>query len=677
VIIPFHVTKDFTIRHSLDEIVQQTDREMQELGKNARWGAIEKSLEFSFKAGNSKFGEFLYDNRRAKEIYGKKILSKVERVRNSYPIEEADKRLLQRLFKTQRGIINATQKSIDKFIEEHCYFNSYLTALAYKTIIDKLGIKNPVLYSRNSHFSSSEIFKKIELMGIKLDKWARKGIMRNAELSQLGESDPRALNYLKERLYLFFEEKLDYGETEKEYFQVPNIPKFEKDVEIKLRPKLCTFCNRLRCRHVDRCRYEKEQEKKRNKIKKQTKNCVYDYSQNRFTKKDVAELIERFGLEENVDELYDELRFKEIEVKFYDAEKKEFVIRKANEFDLLIEDATNEGYTLADIPLDISVLNSKFDEDINLLKKNEWLSTSWVKFSNGMIIKPLPVLTLARENPNIETSKDELIKFMVRGSEFASKCHIGRLIAKMDKEKFPIHENFYAAVGNARHKLANKRPWLEYLDKDDLHVEEYCEHVVAANINGKTIKGHGDGFFEMIGPDKKYLFVLDYKRAKKGAYEKPAYLLQLIQYAKGVQQMVDRKYDGTVLCLVKRFFHGEPEGENWPEYSLFFIPENGENEITLSEIVYDEEDDELLKNQQVSGVSNLIEKSIEIQNRLLQDKRFFWKYASLAANCNFCYNHKTIPQFRECFNKKICDIIKEKIRKNESIGEYFLPGFEL
>ncbi|MBW2995422.1 hypothetical protein KY312_03640 [Candidatus Woesearchaeota archaeon] len=644
-VMPFHVTRNLSIKHSIEEVVQATDMEMEELGKNARWGATEKTLEYSFKQENSRFGPYLYNVKSAKEIYGKKILSLVEKFKKGIPIEEANEQLLLRIFGSEEGISKATYKAIDKTIQEHCYFNSYITALAYKTIIDELGIKNPVLYTRNSHLSS-DIFKKLKLTSIKLDKWGKGGIMKNADLSRLGESDPKALNFLKQRLFLHFEDKLEYGETKRNHLALPKIPEPDNDVEIKTRPGLCINCNRLRCRFVERCRYEKDMEKREKKFEKKIVNCMYDYSQNRFTKQDVAELKKRFGLEESVDELYKDLRFKNETVRYYDSEQKKFVLRTVNEFDFLVEDATNEGYTIADITLDQAVLNSKFDEDINLLKKGEFLSTSWAKFSDKMKLRPLNVLELARNNQNLEISKEEAMKFAVRGSEFGGKCHIGRLISKTKKDMFNIpYSNYYSVVGRARHKLSNQRPWTSYLGQNGLHVIQYCEQLVFGDINGRKIKGHGDGFFEMVGNGKKYLLVQDYKRAKKGAYEKPAYVLQLIQYAKAVQQMIGREYDGTVLCLVKRFFHGEPEGESWPEYSLIFVPQGGEDEIAMTEIIY-EEAGKLKKNQRISGMSNIIENSVLIQQKLMHDSRFFWEYCGFAANCNLCYNKKTITQFR-------------------------------
>jgi hypothetical protein len=523
-----------------------------------------------------------------------------------------------------------------------------------------------VIYARKSNFSSS-IIGKLRFLGTEPDKWGKKGIMKNSDLSRLGESDPSALDFLKQRLYVFFEEKVEYRESEPEHLDIPEIPEISSDVEIRTKPQPCIFCDRIKCRYTERCRYEKDAEEKGKKFEKKIKKCTYDFSQNRFTRDDVREMAEALQLDENPDELYEQLLFKPVKVKYYDPEKRTFVIREANEFDLLVEDAVNEGYTFADIMLDGAILNSKFDEDIHLLRHRKYLSTSWVKFSQGMKIKPLKV-----------DAKKEIANFQVRGSEFASRCHIGRLIAKMDKQKFNIgYENYYAVVGTARHKLANERPWLDYLGKRDLHVAEYCEQVVAGDFLGRVSKGHGDGFFEMAGNGKKYMLVLDYKRARKGAYEKPAYLLQLLQYGKSIQQMLGREYDGMVLCLVKRFFHGEYGGENWPEYSLFFVPKRGEDEIALTEITYDEQKGRFRKNQRISGMDKIIENSVCIQKRLLDEPKFFWRYITLAADCKMCCNKDTVPQFRECFNREICEILREKVRNRESIRKYFLEGVEL
>jgi hypothetical protein len=676
VVIPFKITRDFKIKHSLEQVVDATNEEMAQMDKDACWGAVERSLEYQFSSSNSKLAEFLYDKTHAKEIYGKKVHAQVERFKKGLPLDEADMHLLQRLFGEDEAIRNATQKSIDKFIEEHCYFNSYITAFAYKTIIKKLNIRHPVLYSRASHFSSADIFSKLELDGIELDSWAKKGIMKNADLSQTGESDSRALDFLKKRLFVFFEDKLLYKETKPEKLEPPAVPQYSEDLEIVLRPKLCTFCNRLRCRHVDRCRYEKEQTRKGEQVDIRTSNCQYDFSQNRFTKQDVAKLIDKFKLDENVDELYEELRFKDVTFKYYDEAKKKYVKRTANEFDALIEDAVEEGYTLADIPLDIAVLNSKFDEDIMLLKRGEWLSTSWVKFSNGMHITPLPVNTISKNSGLLQFRKNEFRKFELRGSEFASKCHIQRIISKMDKTKFNVLSNYYAVVGTARHKLANQRPWLHYLDIGTHHVSEYCEQTITGMFEGKFMRGTGDAFFEMSGREKNYLFVLDYKRAKKGAYEKPAYVLQLLQYAEAVKQTLNREYDGTVLCLVKRFFHGEREGENWPEYSMFFVPPGGEDEVSLPDTIYDSEKKQLKKTR-LQGIENIVGSSVEIQKMILDDPKFFWTYAGFAESCELCHNEKSLPQFRNCFDTEICSAIKEKVKKGESLRDYFLPEFEL
>ncbi|MBW3012510.1 hypothetical protein KY311_04955, partial [Candidatus Woesearchaeota archaeon] len=648
VVLPFHVTREFSAMHSLEDVVDETNNGMELSGNNARMGATEKTLEGGFKLGTSLFSDLLFDSKRAVVVYGKKIKKHVDDFRKGAKhIDKKDTEELHRLFGTEEHVRAATHNDVDQLIRNHCYFNSYIMALAMDTICDVLGVQKPVVFSRKTCYAFRDIMSKLpRIGGRQLDNWG-KGISSQNKQTMLGECDSFSLGKLRGRLLNHFIELREKGQAAERKYEAPSVKRPKIEVELETRPWICKKYPYYRCEYAEACDNMEQASKP---------YCIDDFVKNRFTRADVEKLVQQLGLEADVDELFDDLRFKRIKVKG--------ASRAANEEELLRQDCFDEGYSFGNIELDRKMLNSCPDFDIYLFLGGRIHTRSWIEFRGKKRLKPLPVA-------------DRDSAYQIRGSEFANKCHIARLISKMDNSKFPKHvlENRYAVVGTTRHKMANQRPWLEYMGRGEMHMAQYCEkQVVYRHETGITVKGHSDSFFTLLGPEGCDLFIADYKRAKKGAYEKPAYILQLLLYAKGAEQALGRKFEGYVLNLIKRFFHGQPGEDNFPEYSLIYVPAGGESEISLNEFTLNKG---RVTQSRLYGIDDLLMSSYEIQKMLLESKEFFFEYASKMAHKRQCRNTDAMPDFQDCFCVEECKMLKQAMRDNEDLRKYFLEGVDM
>ena len=646
VILPFHITIEFKAKHSLENVVEETNNFMSHTGMSARIGATEKSLDSGFAAGTSVFSDMLFDSTRAKSVYGKKIKHFIEDYRKG--AKHLDKKSvdeLNRLFGSHEAIMSSKDTDVETLIEDHCYFNSFLLAASLNTICEILDLKEPTVFSRKTCYALSDVMSKVERIGNrKIDNFGKGTSPKNKETA-LAECDPYAQSKLRGRLLNDFIEQQKKGTAFACEYDIPTIAKAKKEVELDKRPFTCTKYPYYRCEYADACD---------EMTFEQRAGCLDDFVNNRFTKKDVEKLVSTLGLKVSPDELFEDLRFKKIKVKGSD--------KPVSEERLLRDDAYQEGYSFGNIILDRKMLNSCPDENIHMFKDGLILTRSWVEFRGSKKLEPLKI-------------DDRNSNYQIRASEFSNKCHIARLIAKMDKDKFPKHvpENKYSVVGTARHKMANQRPWLNYLGKEEMHMAEYAEKQIAYNHNGIVVLGHSDGLFTLSGKNENYITVVDYKRAKKGSYEKPAYIIQTLLYGKGAEQALQANYDGYVSILIKRFFHGQPGEDNFPEYHMMFVPKGGENEVSIDEFIFDDEKDEIIQ-ARLFGLDEILMNSCEIQKRLLEDKKFFFKYATKMAGKKECHDKEQPVDFRDCFCIEHCRMLKDAMRKDEDLRKYFLEG---
>jgi len=435
-------------------------------------------------------------------------------------------------------------------------------------------------------------------------------------------------------------------------------------------PDCCPTLGFWRCGWKRKCELSKKQ------TGKKLEKCAVDFANNNFTREDVAKVIEARDGSINLrtlDELYQQLIFKKIRVQGYNG--------LVGELELVKEDCHKQGYSFGSVELDRQILNSSTDELIYEIAGRKIHNVrSWLGFKNGKFVFPLPL------------PKQEPREYHLRASGFTNTCHLARIIGKIDRDALQkdiieeIMPNKYSVIGTTRHKLANQRPWVDYLREtsDRLpKIWDYCENEIFCEIKNTdrkkgepdeiVLSGHGDASFVLTdgNPDRDIIINTDYKRGKRGAYEKPAYILRGIIYALGAANALGREFKkGIVVHLVKRFFHGEEGDRIFPKYYLGYASPENYDSVTL-----DEFDAAKKRIVQASGLENLAVSTYRMEKIILENKENFLAYKDLAQQQKFCFDADMPEEFRECFNSDLCRILAQLVLKGVDIEKrYFLPG---
>ena len=681
VICPFHVTRDFRLAHSLEDIVEQTNQTAAQLGISARFGdTIKNPGNERFKQGISFFRDTLVDSSRAKEVDGGKTGRLVE-IFNYDPddkrLRSSDRKYLIRLFKTKENIASTTSRDIELAFERDCYFNRLVMANAYLSVVEQCSIAKPMIYAARGDFANDifDIVSRLYLQkhGKKLviDKFGeQKGIMKNTKQSLLGECDPSALDRLAGKLKSLWAEKTGRQAIKIQDAQLKNyLVPASRTIPPGGKIECCSALPFLRCSQKQDCDSKREQTGKR------LEKCAVDFARNNFTREDVAKMLA--AREGNVNlsklnETYEQLRFKTLKVKGFD--------RPVSELELLQDDCNKQGYSFGFVELDNKLLNFGKDERIYEINENGLHEgRSWVGFKQQLEAKILPLKI--NEQPQKE--------WQVRASQFANSCHIARILAKIDEQKLANEEeilpNKYSIIGIVRHRLSDQRPWADYLReaaKEQLPIWDYCEREIFCEIANKNrqkgepdrlvVSGHGDAFFLMTNskPEQDMVVVTDYKRGKKGAYEKPAYIMQGMIYAKGAEAAAGREFaGGAIVNLIKRFFHGEEGGDSFPEYYLGRATPQSYDSIKLQEVDFGQK--RIIAAQ---GVEQIVSSSYRTEKLLLGSRQALANYALLARELKLCYDSEMPKEFRQCFNKDACALIRRLAAKGQDVRKYFLDG---
>jgi len=684
VICPFHITRDFKAVHSLEDVVAQTNNEMKSNGLDARFGDTtkvigeERGLAGYFKEGISLFRDTLVDSSRAKEVYAPQLERWVDLFKKD-PYDKrmkgSQKKFLLRLFKTEEGIRNTTKRDIDNAFDRDCYSNRWLLANAISSVAKAANIGEFVIYATRGSSAHNIMSIAGRLSGLKVDDFGeKKGIMRNADNSVLGECDPRALDILGGRLESLWKDHLARQGKKMIKREGINLRDYLTRTATSLpagreRAECCPEFRRefARCSRKAECDCAKEQTGKR------IGKCVVDFVRNRFTKSDVRGVIAARDGTSKVDaqlleKTYDELQFKMLKVKGYD--------KPVSEIELLMDDCHTQGYTVGFVELDREILNAPVDEFINKISSRGIHKTgSWVRFKQERTVQPLK---LPSQQPR---------EYHLRASGLTNICHISRIIGKIDQKKLPeeILPNKYSVIGTARHRMANQRPWVDYLRETNPQqpkVWDYCEKEIFCEIENTerekgepdkiVLSGHGDAIFALTNgkPEEDIVLVTDYKRGKRGAYEKPAYILRGIIYARGAENALGTEFrNGVVVHLAKRFFHGEVGDKTFPKYYLGFASPDDYDSITLDEFDFKEQ-----KIVQRSGLAQLVIGTYKTEKLLVEDLNALLYYRSLAAGFGFCYDKEMPKDFRRCFNWDECKLVVKLAAKGMNITNYLRDG---
>ncbi|MBI2545079.1 MAG: hypothetical protein HYW22_00565 [Candidatus Aenigmarchaeota archaeon] len=181
----------------------------------------------------------------------------------------------------------------------------------------------------------------------------------------------------------------------------------------------------------------------------------------------------------------------------------------------LDKDAIENNYKVKPIEQVIDELNKAdnyvFDESGN--------HRDFTKLRAGRKIEPYPFQPVSGD------------MYHIRGSEFVSRSHLGRLVGKM---RFPVSfPDHYRDAGIAIDAVVTHQDHDDYVHNQTLsnpmNRNEYCQKEVFADIGGLVFMGHIDVSLRMGDT----LVLLDVKRA---AQSNPGHKKQLLSYALAVDR---------------------------------------------------------------------------------------------------------------------------------------------
>lgn len=681
-VLPFKVTPDFKAVHSLEDVVERTERELESREIHSGFGSTTKDpLHEDFKESVFMFRETLFDAGRANAVYSKPLAKSIEDYKkNPELLSPSKKQLIYRLLDSDEKIRKATMDDIREIFSDACYFNRLLMANAYITIAQKTAITKLRLYATHTSYSHDIFEMAVRVanknnIALELDDFGKQGgPMKNAKNSVLGECDPSALAKLSGKIYAISEEQQE--QRQKKIPGRRKTPRFRsylmqtaRGLDASKKPELCPELSLWRCSRKQECDCVRERSKGKARLEK----CAVDFANNNFTREDVAKMLAASDGHVDLkalDETYESLLFKKVRV--------EGIEQPVSELELLKEDCRKQGNSFGSVELDAKILSAGKNERIyEVAKRKIHKGRAWIVFRGDRKLEPLAIPILQPR------------EYSLRASEFSNKCHIARIIANMDEQKLSqemeILPNKYAVVGTTQHKLSNQRPWQDYLREsgwNKLPVWDYCEREIFCEIENPdrrkgdprkfVVSGHGDAFFTLAGSssDCRSAFILDFKRGKRGAYEKPAYILQGMLYAKGAEAATGCRFDSSVISLRKRFFHGTEGKKTFPKYFVGFASPESYEFITLTEVDFGRQNF-----SKISGVEAIAASDYRTKKLLLYEPRAFQKYAELAASLKLCYNERMPADFRRCFNANRCSNLLSMAEKGADITRFLLDGF--
>ncbi|MEM4240383.1 MAG: hypothetical protein QXM31_02660 [Candidatus Woesearchaeota archaeon] len=685
VVLPFHATPDNKLVHSLDDVIQRTAEDTKELHMFPLGNTERDPLSNEFRQGILQYSLGIFDSSIAKEAQGKALAKKTDKLRRGFSLPRKDREDLVRLFGSDRDLATLTKgENIDPLLEKACAYNRQLMATAYATVCDELKLDKIVYYGPRTSVELGIIMSAAKILSIPVDAWGNpdaetkplrgKGTMKNAKLNTLSSAAYPAIRRLKGKLYRWQKEKLG-----KHPEKTHSLPPTRQHVPCFGLPKPCPDLAGYRCPYA-----QKEDNRCGAKTDSKTPiGCAYDFAKNRFTKKDIEEILqEKYGKTspEQAKKLYEELKNKK--VRYLDEQGK---VREATELEILQEDLCEQGWTFTWIEEDIRLLQEKDAFISKLREKGGFLTRSWQRFLGDKRLYcrlgiDLPAYELKPLIIPCSTPKT----WSVRPSEFSSECYIARMLSKIDKAKLPeeILPHKWAVAGTARHRLALWRPWKEYHGKKATPFWQYTERELWASFNNISIDsselenivvfGHADALLLLTnGTEEDDIpVILDYKRSPN---EKPSYTVQEELYKLGAQRASTRNFTrGAVLIVVNRPHFADPDEQKFPVYHIVYDDGTGDQILPFT-------DTDPFTNTKVSvhGIDELVIRNYKIQHQLLNREAFLEAREKAHSKEGPCHNPRKPGTCGHPFNKQLCSCVARLIEKGEPIQKYFLEGVRL
>lgn len=304
--------------------------------------------------------------------------------------------------------------------------------------------------------------------------------------------------------------------------------------------------------------------------------------------------------------------------------------------------AYTKGHSFGGIELDIALLNQA-DEDVTSYDQRK--KGSWQKIL-AAYNEPVKPLLFAPK-----TIKPE--GFMIRSSEFGSKCPIARLISKFDKEYFERQENDYAVAGTAHHRLRLTQPVDDFFHNnvlEEIGIEKiarsgYCEQEAWGVFNGIFVLGHLDARLYLGNA----LAIFDYKSARRGSYESIGMRKQLLSYALCTDQMAGNIFSEYFLITAKPLWNAKPGAATFPAFTITKVPKN---DVAIERLLEE------------------MQETVEAQRRYLDGGKAFLERKAFSEKKKLCINPDNPEEARVCFVKDICD----KIAGEKDLRRYLMQG---
>ena len=610
------------------------------------------------------FALTVVESEKAHDIYAGKYWHTIEQCRAGVYPGDGVMRRLKDLFGTEDGTFaSVTMEEIHKKITKVLTYDRWVLANAYATFFRLARPGRVVPYAKKTSYVQGLLDMVHEIEPLDIEDMGMKGIMRNTDMSVLGECDPSALRILENFLAFELEEFL-YSKRRVDASFSSIYPSQRSYVEQFSEPEVCS--DLITCTSVRDC---------------STSRCAKAFFDNQFTLDDIVDMLAGLGRSYSLSDarrLFDELRFSDVQ-------------RKALE-----DDTSSEKYILpGSVHQDLALLGSGKDYDLFLHNnENHYLVRSWIGM-HGPDLKVEPLVI--PEAPDIP--------YQLRASEFGTSCYLSRLLSKVDPLKLPetVDDNRFSIVGTATHKLWNQRPWLYYLERPDdsvPHVMDFCERrlafVATPAMTGLddpiVILGSADAVAQVHSKAGHFLMILDRKRAN---YYKQAFNVQTMTYNQAAFQMVARqalfeqiflhqsahqeRYDplfdeitGYITCINRRPFVSVLTEPTRPELVLGYAPVHAADELRLNEL-----DPVTLSKGWVKGLGNIVRGNYLAQKAIMRGDICVMDYKGAMNKKGMCSFKKVGGETMDCLNKPKCDMVLQGLAEGRHWEDYFLDGVRL
>lgn len=643
--LPFHATSDGTLVHSLDEVVDETNGDIE----NGRFGnTVLDPLSEDFKPGIIQYSATIINSKLAKRAHGRTLLNQARKYKRTGYLEDRKLENLIRWFGSEENIRAATKEDVDRRIGKDIRFNRHLMAAAYAHMVEVLELDTLVCYMTRSSPEHKIMEIVAKMTGTTLDDWGKEGVMKNAGISTLKESDEAAIRRLKGRIYSWYVEKTGTDP--------PLVAPVSRVTETEPRYSLPQMCPKLK---FYRCPFASEMPL--------PSKCACDVADGKFTIDDVRGMNdEKYGGKKLVSDIWTLKGFQELQKRItYRDETGEF--RQNTGLEILRDDLRDQGWTITSVEVDL-MLMQMLDANISRIgPAGDYVNRSWRRFMGDKRL--IDRLKLDREPGRVEplvVPPERPDQYSLRPSEFSGNCPIGRVLGKMDMGKLPeeIIPHKWALAGSMRHVFSGPWPYADYAGRRLVTVPKHLYTEVElwssfpnrdrefGELDTINVYGRADGLFQLVDDRRRIPILYDGKRSPN---EKPAYTVQLLLYHMGLARAMGQPFEQGVLMLVNRPHFAEFDERKFPIYHYTYADAQ-----SLEEVPFSDFDISVGGFRTIEGLENLVVHNYRQQRAMLDSRQSFLGAMNMCANTT-CAGSPD-GQCGHPFNKQACDLVRNIVK---------------